>query len=71
MSSRAQEPQGHGSLRQLQRGRVDNLAGPLHVPHAHGHPHDQPFRQRSFRRSPHQGRRDQSGPLPARDARRV
>ena len=29
VSSRAQEPQGHGSLRPLQRGRVDDLAGPL------------------------------------------
>ena len=66
VSSRAQEPRGHGSLRPLQRGRVDDLANPLLLRHAHGYPRDRSVRERRLRSGTHRGGCDRPDPLPAR-----
>ena len=48
------------------RRHVDDLADPLLLRHAHGHPCDWLVRERSLRRDTRRGRSDQPGPLPAK-----
>lgn len=63
---RAQEPRSDGELPPLQRGRVDDLADPLFLRHAHGHPRNRLVHERRLRRGTHRGGHYQPDPLPAR-----
>ena len=65
-SARAQESRGHGLLPPLQHGRVDDLADPLLLRHAHGHPRDRLVRKRHLRHGPSHYGRDGRASLPAR-----